>query len=756
MSDFRTRALSAPNVRTTGWQPLQQQHLENVIPPIVKKTSEEFPRLPIPKKSNMVGSSKRTAYGEKGPQGRRNTKWMARQNVRAFGQKAYKEIFDTGRSSSSENEDAVTTVGNLDIRPLSLLPSQDEEVLTNEQQQQVTETFEQLGDLAGKVEAMFAQEMTKIKTLPPDERQRVLVSVAGLLERCQGKETGDPEVEALLSAIHRITHEDGATLSLDIPSDRIKSMMHPAMQLAELKHLQDIISDPSFNAEDPVWKKFLVRWPLNFLTSFVTVGMTVLLWTLVRGLIGNFIKSGFPDIASAAGMNATENWNVTDPGDPQARNSTFTGNSTLPPQHQGGTAWGAATAAMVMIPQLFNLVALVRDGRDGSAQGHVQVSRIIQFGLCVTALSIGFSMPATGGQGLAAAWTVATFADVLKGLLYSVGRDSFNYFWPKVRPNAETLTVKAVVQDAMVYFGTQTLLGIAFGYFAGIKTNTSLHLPFFGYDLTGGDLAALGAMSLGNSVVETIDEISLAYFMRNEDKKQFMKNVIEKNEEGIRQINERKEEFIKQKLLKIVVRKKPLVSASEWKTDLDSLTEQELNELAKAWEKEARLYVKEHLTGLVMKLPTWEQTKAKVTDCTRLIDFMFKGRLTTNRAAAMATAFFFSSTVLDAMAHPEDPTFDRAAQAVSAAATIIAVYLPGILACNRRGFDNPKPADMTHWQAIKYFMGFLVATDVEKEGGTVELLSVRSEEEINDPPPPNYFPESPPINLGSPRSVSEE
>lgn len=412
---------------------------------------------------------------------------------------------------------------------------------------------------------------------------------------------------------------------------------------------------------------------------------------------------------------------------------------------------------MVMIPQLFNLVALIRDGRDGSAQGHVQVSRIIQFGLCVTALSIGFSMPATGGQGLAVAWTVATFADVLKGLLYSVGRDSFNYFWPKVRPNAETLTVKAVVQDAMVYFGTQTLLGIAFGYFAGIKTDTSLHLPFFGTDLTGGDAAVLGSMSFGNSVVETIDEISLAYFMRNENKKQFMKNVIEKNEEGIRKINERKEEFIKQKLPKILAKRKGLVqtydddNSDRWQKDLEALAEEELKELAEDWEKEARLYVKEHLTGLVMKLPTWEQTKAKVTDRTRLIDFLFKGRLTTNRAAAMATAFFFSSTVLDAMAHPEDPTFDRAAQAVSAAATIIAVYLPGILACNRRGFDNPKPADMTHWQAIKYFMGFLTAKDVKKERVDAELVSVGVEEESDDdhksgdgPPPPGYQPQPPP------------
>lgn len=117
----------------------------------------------------------------------------------------------------------------------------------------------------------------------------------------------------------------------------------------------------------------------------------------------------------------------------------------------------------------------------------------------------------------------------------------------------------------------------------------------------------------------------------------------------------------------------------------------------------------------------------------------------------MATAFFFSSTVLDAMAHPEDPTFDRAAQAVSAAATIIAVYLPGILACNRRGFDNPKPADMTHWQAIKYFMGFLTAKDVKKERVDAELVSVGVEEESDDdhksgdgPPPPGYQPQPPP------------
>jgi hypothetical protein len=369
----------------------------------------------------------------------------------------------------------------------------------------------------------------------------------------------------------------------------------------------------------------------------------------------------------------------------------------------------------------------------------------------VTALSIGFSMPATGGQGLAAAWTVATFADVLKGLLYSFGRDSFNYFWPKVHANAETLTVKAVVQDGLVYFGTQTLLGVAFGYFAGIKTDTSLHLPFFGNDLSGGDLAVLGSMALGNSVVETLDEISLAYFMRDEDKKQFMKNLIEKNEEGVRQINERKKEFIKQKLLRIRVDQEGMVSvddynnSDQWEDDLKTLTDQQLTVLAEGWEKEARHYVKEHLTGLVMKLPTWEQTKSKVTDGKGLVDFLFNGRLTTNRAAAMATAFFFSSTVLDAMAHPEDATFDRAAQAVAAAATIIAVYLPGILACNRRSFDNPKPADMTHWQAIKYFMGFLTEKDMDKEREAAELMRASADGEsgndsTDDPLPPPYVP----------------
>jgi hypothetical protein len=304
------------------------------------------------------------------------------------------------------------------------------------------------------------------------------------------------------------------------------------------------------------------------------------------------------------------------------------------------------------------------------------------------------------------------------------------------------------------------MFGLIAGYLAGVNANIPVNLPFFG-GLDGGDLAVLGTTAFVNSVVETIDEISLAYFMRDEDKKQFIKNLMEQNKEGIRKINDRKAEFIKQRLPRILAARNRMVqtydgdNSDQWVDDLETLSAEDLKQLAEDWEKEARHYVKEHLTGLAMKFPTWEQTKAKVTDGKRLVDFLFKGRLTTNRAAAMATAFFFSSTVLDAMAHPEDPTFDRAAQAVAAAATIIAVYLPGILACNRRGFDNPKPEEMTRWQAIQYFMGFLTTKDLETEANA-ELESVGSEDEIDDdsttvsdPPPPRTIPGSPPKSTAS-------
>jgi hypothetical protein len=324
---------------------LQQQQdveKENATLHVVERASDQFPPLPpIPLTSNtqtrnLEGDSKRRAY----KRGRQNAaKWLPKPDLLAVSRQIYEEVFDT-RSGSSKGRDEVTSVGRLNIGRFSLPENQDEKVLTREQEQQVAETFEQLGDLATQVELMLAQGTTRIKTLPPDEQRRVLVSVAGLLNHCHGREAGDPEVQALLSAIHRIAQEDGATLSLEIPSDRIKYMMHPAMQLAELKHLQDIISDPSFNPDDPAWKKFFVRWPLNFVISFVTVGLTVLLWTFVRGHVGNFIKSAYPDIAAATGMNATENGNVTDPGDRQARNSTSLGNSTLRPPAPRGHGLG--------------------------------------------------------------------------------------------------------------------------------------------------------------------------------------------------------------------------------------------------------------------------------------------------------------------------------------------------------------------------------------------------------------------------------